>query len=232
MKKTIFILSLLVIVALAGCIILVRKFYDERKERLTLQEQYDIAIKENGAVPLVPIDTVYIDSSKKALIYPPIRTTGPLDGYVSKGLADTLATSLKVAVKEIDRLQSMLIIAEGKGKGERTKDTLTKTEWLVMKPDPVFDVKVNLTNDSIFPSAKIRLSQAYAPYRKNIFSRYQYRSAIMASDPRIRISEVYDVNRVPKSPRWGIGLTVGPVMSPKGLTWGASLGLSYDVIQF
>ena len=232
MKKTIFILSLLLIVALAGCIILVRKFYDERNERQTLQEQYDIAIKENGAVPLVPIDTVYIDSSKKALIYPPIRTTGPIDGYVSKGLADTLATSLKVAVKELEHLRSMQLEATAKGKGERTKDSVTKTEWLVMKPDPVFDVKVNLTNDSIFPSAKIRLSQAYAPYRKNIFSRYQYRSAIMVNDPRIRISEVYDVNRVPKSPRWGIGLTVGPVMSPKGLTWGASLGLSYDVIQF
>ncbi len=232
MKKTIFILSLLLIVALAGCIILVRKFYDEREERLTLQEQYDIAIKENGAVPLVPIDTIFIDSSKVTYIYNPIRTTGPIDGYVSKGLADTLATSLKVAVKELEQLRSMQLHASAKGKGERIKDTITKTEWLVMKPDPVFDVKVNLANDSIFPSAKIQLSQAYAPYRKNIFSRYQYRSAIMVNDPRIRISEVYDVNRVPKSPRWGIGLTVGPVMSPKGLTWGASLGLSYDVIQF
>ncbi|WP_185213754.1 hypothetical protein [Sphingobacterium mizutaii] len=232
MKKSIFILSLLLIVALAGCIILVREYNAEKKERLTLQEQYDLAIKENGAIPLEPKDTIFIDSSKVTYIYNPIRTTGPIDGYVSKGLADTLATSLKVAVKEIDRLQSMLITADAKGKGERTKDTVTKTEWLVMKPDPVFDVKVNLTNDSIFPSANIRLSQAYAPYRKNIFSRYQYRSAIMASDPRIRISEVYDVNRVPKSPRWGIGLTVGPVVSPKGLTWGASLGLSYDVIQF
>src|SRR5690606_33518559 len=133
--------------------------------------------------------------------------------------------------ERIERLTSKLITLEAAGKGERITDTIKKTEWLVMR-DPVFDVKVNLGNDSIYPIARIKLDQAYAPYRKNIFSRYEYRSVIRASDSRVQISNVYDVNRVPRSPRWGIGVTAGPVITPSGLTWGAALGVSYDIIQF
>ena len=233
MNKTTFILSLLLIVAIVIGFIFYRMYNEKESEHRTLQEQYQNAIKKNGAVPLNAIDTVFLsDSSKVTYVYNSIKTTEPIDGYVSKGLADTLAVALKVATKEIDRLSSMLVSANGKGKGERIVDTVKQTEWLVMTPDPVFDVKVNLKNDSIYPSAKIRLSQANAPYRKNIFSRFEYRTAIMAHDPRIKISEVYNVNRVPKSPRWGVGVTMGPVITPKGLTWGASLGLSYDIIQF
>src|SRR5690606_22631079 len=98
--------------------------------------------------------------------------------------------------------------------------------------DPVFDVKVNLGNDSIFPSAKIGLAQAYAPYRKNIFSRYEYRSVVRASDTRVQITNIYDVNKIPKSPRWSIGVFGGPVATPTGLTYGVGVGLSYDIIQF
>ncbi len=233
MNKTTFILSLLLIVAIVIGFIFYRMYNKEESEHRTLQEQYQNAIKQNGAVPLNAIDTVFLsDSSKVTYVYNSIKTTEPIDGYVSKGLADTLAVALKVATKEIDRLSSMLVSANGKGKGERIVDTVKQTEWLVMTPDPVFDVKVNLMNDSIYPSAKIKLSQANAPYRKNIFSRFEYRTAIMAHDPRIKISEVYNVNRVPRSPRWGVGVTMGPVITPKGLTWGASLGLSYDIIQF
>lgn len=233
MRKSTFILGILLVASIVAVIIFYRKNREAQKELGTIQEQYQAALKMNRAVPFPIIDTI-IDTvaGTRTIIYQPLKTLGPIDGYVSKGLADTLASALKVSVKEIDRLKSMLVEASGKGKGERIKDTVLQTEWLVMKADPVFDVKVNLANDSIYPSAKIRLSQAYAPYRKNIFSRYQYRSAIMASDPRIRISEVYDVNKVPRSPRWGLGVSVGPVISPKGLTWGASLGLSYDIIQF
>src|SRR5690606_8074253 len=186
----------------------------------------------NNAAPLI-IEKVIPDTStnKVSYIYQPIETTGPVEGYVSKGLADTLAAALNVATKQIDRLTAKLISVEGAGKGERVTDTIHKTEWLVMR-DPVFDVKVNLGNDSIFPSAKIGLAQAYAPYRKNIFSRYEYRSVIRASDARVQISNIYDVNKVPKSPRWGIGVTAGPVVTPNGLTWGAALGVSYDIIQF
>ncbi|VTQ01658.1 hypothetical protein [Sphingobacterium daejeonense] len=233
MNKTTFILSLLLIVAIVIGFIFYRMYNEKESEHRTLKEQYQNAIKQNGAVPLNAIDTVFLsDSSKVTYVYNSIKTTEPIDGYVSKGLADTLAVALKVATKEIDRLSSMLVSANGKGKGERIVDTVKQTEWLVMTPDPVFDVKVNLKNDSIYPSAKIRLSQANAPYRKNIFSRFEYRTAIMAHDPRIKISEVYNVNRVPRSPRWGVGVTMGPVITPKGITWGASLGLSYDIIQF
>ncbi|SEG63060.1 DUF6808 domain-containing protein [Sphingobacterium lactis] len=233
MKKTTFTLILLLVLTSVACVILYRNYNAKNKENRTLQEQYDNALKANGAVPLSPIDTIfYADSSKVTYIYNTVRTTGPVDGYVSKGLADTLAIALKVATKEIDRLSSALVTAAGKGKGERIIDTVLKTEWLVLQKDPVFDVKVNLKNDSIYPTAKIRLTQAHAPYRKNIFSRYQYRSAIMASDPRVVISDVYDVNKIPKSPRWGLGVTAGPVITPQGITWGASLGISYDLIQF
>ena len=231
MKKTTFILILALIFVSIGLIHYFRQYNKERTEYKTLQEQYDIALQANKGAPLVPIDSTR-DSSSITYVYNTIRTTGPVDGYVSKGLADTLATALKVASKEIDRLTSMVVSASGKGKGERIPDTIRKTEWLVMSKDPVFDVKVDLKTDSIFPSAKIKLSQAYAPYRKSLFHRYQYRSAIMAHDPRISITEVYDVNKIPKSPRWGLGITLGPVVTPKGISWGASLGLSYDVIQF
>ncbi|GAA4137973.1 hypothetical protein GCM10022216_14620 [Sphingobacterium kyonggiense] len=233
MTKTNIILTFLLILALVAMRWLHLAWIDEKKERTTLQDQYDEAIKNNDAAPLVILDTIRDTvAGTVTYIYPPVVTKKNTDGYVSKGLADTLAKALKVATKEIDHLTSKIISIEGKGKGERIKDTITKTEWLVMKPDPVFDVKVNLLTDSIYPSAKIRLAQAYAPYRKNVFSRYQYRSAIMAYDPRIQISEVYDVNKVPRSPRWGLGVTVGPVITPKGFTWGASVGFSYDLIQF
>ncbi|GEM_PF-911814 len=233
MNKTTFILSLLLIAAIILSSIFYFESRNKGKELHTLQEQYENAIKQNKAVPLNAIDTIYYpDSSKATYVYNTIRTSEPIDGYVSKGLADTLALALKVTTKELDRLSSMQVSVNGKGKGERIVDTVKQTEWLVMSPDPVFDVKVNLKNDSIYPSAKIRLSQANAPYRKNIFSRYEYRTAIMAHDPRIQISEVYNVNKIPKSPRWGIGVTFGPVVTPKGFSWGASVGLSYDLIQF
>ena len=233
MNKSTFFLGLLLILSGIAIVVLFRKYNAERKELKTLNEQYQNALKANKAVPLPILDSIVDTSSNsKTIIYQTIQTKEPVNGYVSKGLADTLALALKVATKELDRVSSMLVTANAKGKGERITDTIKKTEWLVMGKDPVFDVRVNLKNDSIFPSAKIRLSQAYAPYRKNIFSRYQYRSAIMANDSRIQISEIYDVNKVPKSPRWGLGVTVGPVFSQKGLSWGASLGLTYDVIQF
>jgi len=136
-----------------------------------------------------------------------------------------------VAANKIDRLQSQLISVKAEAKGVRNKDTVTNTEWLTMK-DNVFDVKVNLSNDSIYPSAKLRLTQAYAPYKRNIFSRTEYRSVIQANDHRVRISEIIDVNKVPKSSRWGVSLFGGPVVSGHGLTYGAGLGLSFDLIQF
>jgi len=232
MKKTIFFLILALVAATVIGFVLFRAWQDTETELATMSEQYDIARQTNNAAPLI-IEKVIPDTStnKVSYIYQPIETTGPVEGYVSKGLADTLAAALNVATKQIDRLTAKLISVEGAGKGERVTDTIHKTEWLVMR-DPVFDVKVNLGNDSIFPSAKIGLAQAYAPYRKNIFSRYEYRSVIRASDARVQISNIYDVNKVPKSPRWGIGVTAGPVVTPNGLTWGAALGVSYDIIQF
>src|SRR5690606_14963348 len=170
MKKTIFFLILALVAATVIGFVLFRAWQDTETELATMSEQYDIARQTNNAAPLI-IEKVIPDTStnKVSYIYQPIETTGPVEGYVSKGLADTLAAALNVATKQIDRLTAKLISVEGAGKGERVTDTIHKTEWLVMR-DPVFDVKVNLGNDSIFPSAKIGLAQAYAPYRKNIFS--------------------------------------------------------------
>src|SRR5690606_28207571 len=137
-----------------------------------------------------------------------------------------------VATKEIGHLRAWLAKVEGKGRGERVTDTVRTVEWLVLKNDPIFGVRVNLTHDSIYPAATIKLDHAYAPFRKNIFSSTEYRSVIRANDTRIKISDVYDVNRVPKSPRWSIGIFGGPVATPTGLTYGVGAGVTYDIIQF
>jgi len=232
MKKTIFFLILALVATSVIGIMLFREWQGTKKELATMSEQYKAALQSNNAEPLV-VEKLIPDMSanKVSYIYKPIETTGPVDGYVSKGLADTLAAALKVATNKIDRLTAKIISVEGAGKGERVTDTIRKTEWLVLT-DPVFDVKVNLRNDSIFPSAKIGLAQAYAPYRKNIFSRYEYRSVVRASDTRVQITNIYDVNKIPKSPRWSIGVFGGPVATPTGLTYGVGVGLSYDIIQF
>lgn len=232
MNKTTFFLILALVASSVIGFVLFREWRGTKKELATMSEQYEAALQSNNAAPLVIRDTI-IDTTNNSIsyIYNPIQTTGPVDGYVSKGLADTLAAALKVATNKIDRLESKIISIAGAGKGERVTDTVRKTEWLVLT-DPVFDVKVNLGNDSIFPSAKIQLDQAYAPYRKNVFSRYEYRSVVRASDKRVEISNIYDVNKVPKSPRWSIGVFGGPLATPKGLTYGVGLGLSYDIIQF
>lgn|SRR5690606_18113254 len=232
MKKTIFILILALIATSVIGIVLFREWGSTKKELATMSEQYKEALKSDNASPLVVRDTIFDTTNNSvSYVYIPIQTTGPVEGYVSKGLADTLAALLKVATNKIDRLESKIISIAGAGKGDRITDTIRKTEWLVLT-DPVFDVKVDLGTDSIFPSAKIGLAQAYAPYRKNIFSRYEYRSVIRASDARVQISDVYDVNKVPRSPRWGIGVTAGPVITSTGITMGAALGLTYDIIQF
>ncbi len=233
MNKATFLLGIGLIITMIFSVLLFRKYRELNQEHNLLKNQHEKAIASNNAVPLSAIDTLIPKVSSGIItVYNTIKTTEPIEGYVSKGLADTLAIALKVATKEIDRLTSMQVTASAKGKGDRIVDTTSKTEWLVMQKDPVFEVKVNLKNDSIFPSAKIKLSQANAPFRKNIFSRYEYRTAIMANDPRIKISEVYNVTKVPKSPRWGLGVTFGPVFIPQGISWGASVGLSYDIIQF
>lgn len=225
---------ILVITALTVVgIILFREWRQSSKEYSTLYEQYQEALKADKPAPLVIRDTI-IDTVEGTATYGyrPIQTTGPVEGYVSKGFADTLARALGVATKEIDHLKSYIAKVEGKGKGERVTDTMRKVEWLVLKGDPIFDVRVNLTNDSIYPAATIKLDHAYAPFRKNIFSSTEYRSVIRANDTRIKISDVYDVNRVPKSPRWSIGIFGGPVATPTGLTYGVGAGVTYDIIQF
>lgn len=230
--KNFIVIVIISALTLAG-VILFRKWQESKKEYSTLYDTYQEALKVDKAVPLVIRDTIIDTVAGTATYgYRPIQTTGPIEGYVSKGFADTMAQALGVAVKEIDRLKSHIVTVEGKGKGERITDTIRKTEWLVLKNDPIFDVRVNLKNDSIYPMARVKIDQAYAPYRKNIFSRTEYRSVIRANDIRIKISEIYDVNKVPKSPRWSIGLFGGPVATPAGFTYGVGLGLTYDIIQF
>lgn len=228
-----FIITLVVGALLITGLILFRKWRSSEKEYATLYERYQAALQQKGAAPLVVIDTIFDTVAGTASYrYLPVQTTGPIDGYVSKGFADTLAKALGVATKEIDHLKSYIAKVEGKGKGERVKDTVRQVEWLVLKNDPIFDVRVNLANDSIYPTATIKLDHAYAPFKKNIFSRTEYRSVIRTNDPRVKISDIYDVNKAPKSPRWSIGIFGGPVATPTGLTYGVGAGITYDIIQF
>lgn len=232
MKKSIFILIALLLATSVATIVFYRKWSEGDKSYQTLWTSHQ-RLLENGTDTLV-IREVIRDTSAgtTTAMYNPLRTTGPVEGYVSKGVVDTMAKALGVATSEIVSLRSQVIKLEGKGKGERSTDTVTKIEWLVLKDDPTFDVKVNLKNDSIYPGVRLKLTQAYAPYRKNLFSSTEYRSVIHASDPRVQISNVIDVNRVPKSPRWSLGVFGGPLATPNGLTYGVGVGLTYDVIQF
>ncbi|MDQ1150150.1 hypothetical protein QE382_002134 [Sphingobacterium zeae] len=231
-KTTSIILIAAFIISLVAIVILSRNWIKSEKEYSTLKNSYEQALLSGKGAPLHIRDTIYDTvAGTVTYMYNPIQTEKPVTNYVSKGLADTLARALGVATEKIDRLQSELVSIKGKGKGERYIDTITKTKWLAMK-DPVFDVKINLENDSIYTGATIALDRAYAPYKKNIFSRYEYRSVIRARDPRVTISNLYDVNKVPKSPRWGISFIGGPVVTPKGLSYGVGLGLTYDIISF
>ncbi|NQD71327.1 hypothetical protein HP439_11405 [Sphingobacterium shayense] len=232
MKKSTFILIALLLVTSVTSIVLFRMWKGSDNEYQTLWTSHQ-KLLENGVDTLV-IREVIRDTSAgtTTAMYNPLQTPGPVDGYVSKGVVDTMSKALGVATSEIVSLRSYIAKIEGKGKGERQRDTVTKIEWLVLKDDPTFDVKVNLNNDSIYPGVRLKLTQAYAPYRKNLFSSTEYRSVIHASDPRVKISNVIDVNRVPKSPKWSLGVFGGPLATPKGLTYGVGVGLTYDVIQF
>ena len=232
MKKTIFILIALLLATSVAGIVLYRKWQETKTDYSTLWSSHQTLLA-NGIDTLV-VREVIRDSSAgtTTAMYNPLQTTAPVEGYVSKGVVDTMAKALGVATSEIVNLRSQVIKLEGKGKGERVRDTVKQVEWLVLKNDPSFDVKVNLTNDSIYPGVRLKLTQAYAPYRKNLFSSTEYRSVIQASDPRVTISNVIDVNRVPKSPKWSIGVFGGPLATPNGLTYGVGVGLTYDVIQF
>lgn len=219
--------------ALIGCIVLFRAWKNSEEEYSQLRTSYQEVLKQNinTTIPIEKIvrDTILNESTHR---YNPIVTSESVTTYVSKSTADSMALALNVATKEITRLKSVVINLKGEGKGVRVSDTINKISWLILKNDPTFDVKVNLSNDSIFPSVRLRLMQAYAPYRRSIFSTTEYRSVIKASDSRVQLSEVIDVNKAPRSPRWALGLFGGGIYTPKGLYYGVGLGLSYDLIQF
>lgn len=232
MKKLTFFLIVALIATIVGAILLFREWKSTQSELDNVSGRYQTLLQHRPDT--IPVIQYVQDTSANTSLttYAPVQTSNDVSGYVSKGIVDTMAMALNVAAKKIDRLESLLISIEGKGKGERQRDTITKTEWLVLKNDPTFDVKVNLSNDSIYPSMRLRLTQAYAPYRRNIFSRTEYRSVIKASDHRVKISEIIDVNKVPRSPRWSLGVFGGPLVSTHGFSYGVGLGLTYDLIQF
>src|SRR5690606_27731025 len=124
MKKTIFILILAIVAISVIGIVLFREWQGTKKELATMSEQYKVALQSDNASPLVIRDTI-LDTVNNSIsyIYYPIQTTGPVEGYVSKGLADTLAAALKAATNTIDRLTAKIISVEGAAKGERITDT-------------------------------------------------------------------------------------------------------------
>lgn len=222
-----------VIVLILTNIWTLRECSRQKSEYDILHGQYNTVLQKGSQAPLPIIESKYDPvSNTSSTTYAPIQTTNAVSNFVSKGVADTMAQALKVAVNEIQSLKSMVVSLSASGKGTRLVDTNKKEEWLVLNNDPTFDVKVNLLNDSIYPAVNLRLTQAYAPYKKNIFSRTEYRSVIRASDSRVRISNIIDVNKIPKSPRWGISAFGGPLMHQQGISYGVGLGLTYDIIQF
>lgn len=228
--KILFVIASIILVVTN--IICIRACSDQKKENDVLEEQLKTATENGKIIPTRVIETVYdtMNNTSTTTILP-VQTTSAVSNFVSKGMADTLAMALKVAVNKIDRLESKVIELRASGKGERSFDSISKSEWLVMN-DPTFDVRVNLNNDSVYPSARLKLMQAYAPYRKNIFSRTEYRSVIRVNDARVHITDIQSINKVPKSPRWGISAFAGPFVHPQGINYGFGLGLTYDLIQF
>ena len=203
-----------------------------RKEYINMASEYQRALQKYKDEPLIVLDTIFdtVDNTV-AHIYEPIRTTGEVEDYISKGLADTMAMKLKTASKRINSLESYVINLQDSLQGYRHEDE-HGVEWLSTKDDPVFDIKVNLRTDTIYAGAKIGVDRANARVRKTIFHPWEYRTAIRSRDARITITDIRDVQKVPKPSKFGIGFTVGPTFTSQGISYGASAGLSYHLISF
>lgn len=227
-----FILSIIFFSLIAALTWVGQEYITLRKDHTTLSGEYQKALAKYQDEPLIVRDTIRDTSANKVIyVYEPIRTAGDVTDYVSKGLADTLLQSLKAAKKKILSLQSYTASLQDSLQAHRHTDE-QGYEWIYTKDDPVFDIRANLSTDTIYAAASFTIDRINARTRKSIFHRWQYQTAIRASDTRINITGIRDVQTVPKPSKFGIGITVGPTFTTQGISYGATAGLSYDIISF
>lgn len=215
------------IILIAVCGIIAFKFYKENKS-LKIENKQLAELKPGNAYnTIIETDTV---PGKSMVVYLPAETPGNIGDYVSKSVADSLQTALKIAVKDLKSYKSFVITLQDSLKGNVYKDK-QGLQWASLK-DKTFDIRYNIDSNLWIP--KITLKPELLTYRtrKSIFHPYKYNSAIIVDDARAEISFVQDFTKIKQPSRWGIGAFGGPIMTPTGLSYGVGLGLTYDLISF
>lgn len=212
-------------------IILIRAWLHERRENETLSAAYKTQVEKNGNTPLeiikTIVDTVYWPSSSATVA--PIETAD-LSLYVSRSYADSISKALKIAVKDIDRLERFNVTLQDSIAGILTTDT-NGMQWASMK-DNVFDIRYNLSSNMFYPKVTLDVDIIGHKYKPTFFAKRKVLSTIVASDPRIEISNIRQVNQITLPSRFGIDLTAGVMMTPLGLTYGVGAGIGYRIKEF
>lgn len=221
MKNFIFILLI------AVCGIIAFTFYQENKS-LQLANKDLAELKSGNAYnPVIKRDTI---AGKSTIVYLPAETPNNIGDYVSKSVADSLQTALKIAVKDLKSYKSFVITLQDSLKGNVYKDK-AGVQWASLK-DKTFDIRYNIDSNLWIPKVTIKPELLTYRTRKSIFHPYKYNSAIIVDDARAEISFVQDFTKIKQPSRWGIGAVGGPIITPMGLSYGVGLGLTYDLISF
>jgi hypothetical protein len=221
MKNFIFILLI------AVCGIIAFKFYQENKS-LQLANKDLAELKPGNAYnPVIKRDTI---AGKSTIVYLPAETPNNIGDYVSKSVADSLQTALKIAVNNLKSYKSFVITLQDSLKGNVYKDK-QGLQWASLK-DKTFDIRYNIDSNLWIPKVTIKPELLTYRTRKSIFHPYKYNSAIIVDDARAEISFVQDFTKIKQPSRWGVGAFGGPIMTPMGLSYGVGLGLTYDLISF
>lgn len=199
------------------------------RQNQTLKADYETLSKSKSRSPAY--NTIIVtDTLPGTVTYVPIETEGNIGDFVSKSVADTLQAALKIALKDVKSWKSFALTLQDSIKGTTYRDN-QGAQWAQLK-DNTFDIRYNIDSNLWIPKVSINPTLVTYRKRKNIFSPYKYYSSIMVNDDRAQISLVQDITKTKQPSRWGIGAFGGPVVTPKGLSYGVGLGLTYDIISF
>jgi len=208
----------------------VRSCNQERRERTRLERAYEKSEKSRADQILDPIrtvtDTIYMISG--ATVAP--QEARDMTMYVSKGYADTMKQALNIAVEDLERMERFTAELQDSIRGLLEVDT-NGTQWAILK-DNVFDVKYNFATNMWYPKVRLDFDVLGHKYKPGFFSKRQVVTTIVANDPRVQIGNIRSVNKITLPSRFGLDVTVGPVATPHGLTYGVGVGLGYRVIEF